>query len=200
MRTDSTTANADASGSLPDYRLGWLSDADTLLDWCLHRVPWRTECIHIAGREVLVPRLVSWFGEHGLCYRYCGCDHVAHGWPHPLRGIRDRLAAEGRLDSNFVLLNHYRDGNDCMGWHRDDERGMSQHVCALSLGATRRLRLRDTIARQGAPGSSRAVDLQHGSLIEFDARIPHRITRTRRPVGPRVSLTFRVIEPALCHH
>jgi alkylated DNA repair dioxygenase AlkB len=43
-----------------------------------------------------------------------------------------------------VLLNLYRNGVDSMGWHSDDERELGERpvIASVSLGATRRFRLR----------------------------------------------------------
>lgn len=45
---------------------------------------------------------------------------------------------------NGVLLNYYRDGQDSMGWHSDDEPELRRDplVASLSLGGSRRFDLR----------------------------------------------------------
>lgn len=75
-----------------------------------------------------------------------------------------------------------------MGWHRDDEVMASTRIVSLSLGAERRFRLRPESGR-GSVG----MDLEHGSLLLMDGRIPHCLPKTRRPVGERVNLSFRVL-------
>ena len=46
---------------------------------------------------------------------------------------------------NSCLLNHYRSGNDCVGWHADDETlyGKDSTICSVSLGQARDFQLRE---------------------------------------------------------
>jgi alkylated DNA repair dioxygenase AlkB len=147
---------------------------------------WQQETLRLYGRAVRVPRLVAWYGDGGLNYRYSGIDHRCSGWLPELAALRDRLAAEHGLHSNLVLLNRYRDGADYMGWHRDAETGHGRCIASVSLGATRRFLLR----RREQQRAER-LDLGHGSLLLMDARVRHALPRTRRPVGERINLTFR---------
>ena len=43
-------------------------------------------------------------------------------------------------------MNRYEDGQQYMGWHRDNERGWSTEIASLSLGAERRFLLDDSSA------------------------------------------------------
>lgn len=160
--------------------------ADMLYATLLDTVAWQHESLHLYGRRVQVPRLVSWCGDRGLNYRYSGRDHVCTGWWPALETVRRRVADETGLPFNFVLINRYPDGQAYMGWHADDERGMASTVASLSLGATRRFLVR-------LPGEqrSRALDLEHASLLLLDGGIRHSLPKTRQVVGERVNLTFR---------
>jgi alkylated DNA repair dioxygenase AlkB len=184
-------------------RPGWLAPADaTGLQTCLRdRVEWRQERLRLYGRDVAVPRLVAWFGDPGINYRYSGIDHPCDGWLPVLERLRARLSDEEGLRCNLVLLNRYRDGRDYMGWHSDDERGHAQRIASVSLGATRRFLLRQedggATRPDGSAGrKSQPLDLAHGSLLLMDGRIPHSLPTTRRPAGERINLTFRCIDVA----
>ena len=166
-----------------------IDSADSLLDWCERAPSWQEERICMFGRMRTVPRLVSWYGDAGIAYRYSGLDHRGRGWPDALGGLRLALSERFVPGLNFVLLNRYRDGRDCMGWHRDDERAMGEDVVSVSLGATRRLRLK-------AGDGTVALDLEHGSVLVFHSGLRHTLVRTRRPVGQRFNLTFRRIDAA----
>jgi alkylated DNA repair dioxygenase AlkB len=69
------------------------------------------------------------------------------------------------LSFNSVLINYYRDGNDSVAWHADDERELGQDltIASLSLGAERDFELCPKNP------SSRAVKvrvkLKNGSLL-----------------------------------
>jgi len=170
------------------YQPGLLDEAaaDQLLLALCRDMLWHSESVHLFGRRYPVPRLVAWSGDAGVNYRYSGCDHVCEGWHPLLRGLRDRLRETAELDANLVLINRYRDGQDAMGWHRDDEAGLTTLVASVSLGAPRRFLMRPS-GEKAATG----LVLEHGSLLLMDGRQPHSLPRTRRPVGERINLTFR---------
>jgi alkylated DNA repair dioxygenase AlkB len=94
-----------------------------------------------------------------------------------------------------VLLNLYRDGRDGMGWHADDEPelGPQPAIASLSLGATRRFRLRHRRRRD----TGVTLDLAHGSLLLMagatQRHYVHAVPKTARPVGERINLTFRYV-------
>ena len=76
-----------------------------------------------------------------------------------------------------------------MGWHRDDETGCQGDIASLSLGAERRFRI-----EQGSAEERRHIDLEHGSLMIFNGRQRHCLAKTKRRVGERINLTFRLIQ------
>lgn len=169
------------------YHRGFLAAdrADALLATLQER-PWQSEHLTLFGRARAVPRLLAWCGDRGLNYRYTGTDHVCGGWWPELGALRRCIAARTGVESNFVLLNRYRAGDDYMGWHRDDERGLACRVASISLGASRRFLIRPSDGERAT-----ALDLEHGSLLILDGAVPHSLPRTRRPVGERINLTFR---------
>ena len=143
------------------------------------------------GRSVTAPRRLCWFGDAGINYRYTGLDHCAFGWPEPLRDVNDKVADQAGTRFSFVLLNRYDHGRHHMGWHRDDEAAAAPMIASLSIGAERRFRY-----REGPGCTSQGIDLAHGSLLIFDGRIQHMLTKTKRDVSTRVNLTFRQV--AVC--
>jgi len=97
---------------------------------------------------------------------------------------------------NSVLLNLYRDGFDSMGWHSDDEPELGERpvIASLSLGATRRFRLRHRRRKDLEPV---VIDLENGSLLIMEGDTQrfwkHQISKSKRVSEPRVNLTFRNI-------
>tara|TARA_B100000524_G_scaffold264381_2_gene144493 strand:+ start:1227 stop:1778 length:552 start_codon:yes stop_codon:yes gene_type:complete len=166
-------------------------DADHWLNWLQqeNNVVWARESFSIFGRRVTAPRRLAWFGDAGLNYRYTGTDHMAEGWPTALSALRDRVQAVAAQEFNFLLLNRYANGQQYMGWHRDDEAGCAGNIASLSLGAPRRFRYESEIN-----GKSEQIDLEHGSLLLFDGRRRHCLAKTVRPVEERINLTFRLLK------
>ena len=79
--------------------------------------------------------------------KYSGVDNVALPWTATLLEIKKKIeAVQGEY--NYCLLNRYRSGTDSMGWHADDEPEMGNVIGSLSLGATRKFRIRHNVTRE----------------------------------------------------
>jgi alkylated DNA repair dioxygenase AlkB len=151
------------------------------------------------GKEVPQPRLTAWYGDPAAQYTYSGLTWEPRPWTPTLLDLRRRLEAATDARFNSVLLNYYRDGRDSMGWHADNEPelGAAPAIASLSLGASRRFRLRPY--RGGLTHPSFSLDLPTGSLLLMrgptQQHWQHELPKTARPVGPRLNLTFRWIVP-----
>lgn len=159
-------------------------------------VQWEQHTVRIAGRRLACPRLSAWYGDPGARYAYSGLALEPSPWPAPVARLRELV--ESRIDAPFdsVLLNLYRDGADSMGWHSDDEPelGPTPLIASVSLGATRRFVLRHRRRRDVAAVE---IALAPGSLLVMSGPTQrawrHALPKTRRPVGPRINLTFRQV-------
>ncbi|MDX1460484.1 MAG: alpha-ketoglutarate-dependent dioxygenase AlkB [Xanthomonadales bacterium] len=181
-------------------RRGWLTRAraDDLLQRLWRELPFRRDQITLFGRRVEQPRLTAWCSDPGVDYRYSGLWLRSRPWRAGLDMLRDELEEAAGARFNSVLVNAYRDGRDSMGWHADNEPelGANPTIASLSLGESRRFRIRpsDALRRHGR---SLGIDLGHGDLLlmsgSSQSRWQHCITRTRREVGLRINLTFRNI-------
>jgi alkylated DNA repair dioxygenase AlkB len=173
-------------------------EADELLALLRTRIDWQQEDIVIFGESRRVPRLVAWHGDPGTAYTYSGTAHEPLPWTPELQRIRQRVEELTAHRFNSVLLNLYRDGNDGMGWHADDEPELGREpvIASVSLGATRRFKLRHRRMRVAAS----TLDLAHGDLLLMAGQTQHSyvhaVPKTARPVGTRVNLTFRWIRPS----
>ena len=155
------------------------------------------EQIRIHGRTHDIPRLTMWYSEDGSTYTYSGIAMEPKPFPPFVREMNDRIAHEAGLSFNSVLINFYRDGNDKVGWHSDDERelGGEIHIASVSLGAERVFRMR------WRSDHSRVVDLPlgHGSLLLMKHPTQmyweHCLPPRKRLAEPRYNLTFRTIRP-----
>lgn len=174
-------------GAWVDHRPGWLAGSDPVLDTVLTQVPWRAEQRQMYDRTVTVPRLLCW---------YTG----AEPFPHPAldaarRALNEhyRPAPADRFVTAGLCL--YRDGADSVAWH-GDRIGRGAHtdtmVAILSVGSARTLMLRP---RGG--GSGPRFQLGHGDLVVMGGSCQrtweHAVPKTRKPVGPRVSIQFRPV-------
>ena len=170
------------------------AEAGALLAQLTAETVWEQRSIRLFGRLVPQPRLTAWYGDPAARYTYSGLAWEPRPWTAALRALRQRVEAATGARYNSVLLNLYRDGRDGMGWHSDDEPelGPAPAIASLSLGATRRFRLRP---RAGRPHSPLGLALPGGSLLLMrgptQQHWQHALPKTARPTGPRLNLTFR---------
>ncbi|MDR7194345.1 alpha-ketoglutarate-dependent dioxygenase AlkB family protein [Luteimonas terrae] len=179
----------------------WLpvAEADALFEALHIDIPWARHRLRIFGREIEAPRLSCWIGDPDATYRYSGTRFVPQPWPAALAPVRDAVSEAAGIAFNSVLANLYRDGQDAMGWHSDDERELGPRpvIASLSLGATRRFVLKARAPDADGVVARHVLALPHGSLLvmrgDTQALYRHALPRTARPVGPRINLTFRKI-------
>ncbi|QIL76358.1 alpha-ketoglutarate-dependent dioxygenase AlkB family protein [Hymenobacter sp. HDW8] len=172
-------------------------EAEALFQELLNTIPWRHEPIKLFGKEVMQPRLTSWHGDPAARYRYSGLILEPQPWTPALQRLRKQVSEATGADFNSVLLNLYRTGQDSMGWHADNEPELGPHpvIASVSLGATRRFRLRPGPGTP--PYAPLGLDLPPGSLLVMrgptQQRWQHALPKTTRPIEARLNLTFRRI-------
>lgn len=188
---------------LPDaclrHERHWLAteEADAWLAGLLKETPWEQPMVHLHGQDYRVPRQVAWYGDPEARYRYSGLVHRPLPWTPLLATIRQRVQDAVGQPFNGVLLNFYRDGQDSMGWHSDDEPelGPNPTVASVNLGGTRRFDLR----RKGSGRIEHSLELAHGALLVMSGPTQHhwqhQVAKTRATCLPRLNLTFRWIRP-----
>jgi len=185
---------ADADIKLwPKADLG--TDDQLLLESLLAETPWRQEDVTVWGKTYPQPRLIAWYGED--TYTYSGLELDPLPMTQTLQDIRRRVEALCNASFNSVLLNYYRDHRDCMGFHADDEPelGPAPTIASVSLGEVRRFVLKH---RHRKDIADIKLPLQSGSLLVMagstQTNWKHGIPRESRPSGPRINLTFRMVQ------
>jgi alkylated DNA repair dioxygenase AlkB len=164
-----------------------------LLHALLAETPWRQDRLKFGGKDVLVPRLQAWYGERR--YAYSGLRLEPLPWTPLLDAMRHEIGAACGLEFNSVLLNYYRDGNDSVAWHSDDERelGPDPRIASLSLGATRRFELKHRTRKPAKVN----IALEDGSLLLMGSGVQqhwvHQLPKEAGVTAPRLNLTFRLI-------
>jgi alkylated DNA repair dioxygenase AlkB len=188
---------------LPGASLLWdehflsAEQADFLLENVQEKLRWEQHYIHLFGRRVASPRLSVWMGDSDARYRYSGVPYKPIAWLDCLQDLRMRLQDELNERFNSVLCNLYRNEQDSMGLHADDEPelGAQPVIASISLGATRRFRLK----RRDNAVASKSIELNHGSLLvmrgDTQTLWQHEIPKQKTPCGPRINLTYRSINP-----
>lgn len=171
------------------------AESDAFLDGLIHEVPWKHEAITMFGRQVMQPRLTAWYGDTGKSYSYSGITMQPLVWTETLLQIKNKADNIAGVSFNSALLNYYRDGNDSMGWHRDNEKelGINPVIASISFGVARKFQLRHYSDKTGLTN----ILLTHGSLLlmrgETQHYWEHQLPKVKDHMGGRVNITFRVI-------
>lgn len=152
---------------------------------------WTQPTLTLYGRQVRVPRLTA---SMGAAYSYSGTTHEPAPW-HPLvSALCDRLALKTGAAFNSCLVNLYRDGQDSIAWHADDEPklGSEPTIASVSLGGARRFSI-----KRRTTGAVWNLKLADGDLLVMSGASQrdylHSLPKTARPAAPRINLTFRTI-------
>ena len=150
------------------------------------------------GQRIAVPRLTAWFGDPRATYSYSGITMTPEAWTPLLLELKSLVEPKALgTPFNSVLLNLYRDGNDSVSWHSDDEPelGTNPVIASVSLGQARTFRLKHKRDDSIPPVE---IELTHGSLLVMSGALQHfwkhqLPKRKSKSLGPRINLTFRRI-------
>ena len=165
--------------------------ADAALSELIRTNAWEQQNLLMYGKIVDEPRLSTWH-SNGQSYTYSGKARHPQPWTPLLRNIRQQCENQTDHTFNGVLVNFYRNGQDHLGWHSDDEliNGSEPLIASISLGAERRFDM-----RHRETGEVVSTPLSHGSLLVMSGLSQkcweHRIPKMPMIADPRINLTFR---------
>lgn len=170
-------------------------EATALLRALVEETPWDTNVEGAFAR----PRRTYWISA--FPYRYSGVTHAPSPWPAAVAALRERVEravfgeSAGQYDG--ALLNLYRDGNDSIGFHADNEPEIApgSPIASVSLGATRTFVLKPRSRKVGALAPELALPLTHGSCVVMrgatQSEFRHAVPAEPGVSEARVNLTFR---------
>jgi alkylated DNA repair dioxygenase AlkB len=164
--------------------------SQALFDQLLAETSWEQKEIKMHGKLIKIPRLTAWHGT--ASYTYSGIKNKPLPWTQCLAEIKAAIEDHTWLNFSHCLLNLYRDGQDSISWHSDDEPelGPNPIIASLSLGATRKFQ-----TKEKATGKITNYELKAGDLLimppGFQTTHLHQIPKTTKAIGARINLTFR---------
>ena len=188
---------------LPDADISYFHDfiphdeSIQYLETLLAEVAWQQNEIKMFGKVYNEPRLTAWYGDQGLTYKYSGIQLKPTPWTDHLDELKSKVNAAAYTEFNSALLNYYRDGQDSMGYHQDNEPelGLNPVIASLTFGASRIFQLKHitdkSIKRKDIPLKSGSLLIMAGATQHH---WKHQIPKTKIPIGPRLNITFRVIK------
>ncbi|MGF7150480.1 alkylated DNA repair dioxygenase AlkB [Sphingomonas zeicaulis] len=168
-------------------------DAETLERIRFANIAWKQDRISMYGKQIPLPRLTSWYGDAGRSYTYSGITSHPNPWNKGLLHLKEKIEACAGIRFNSVLLNWYRDGDDHLSWHADDEPELGRNpiIASASFGAARDF----VIRRHDDPSVRIMLPLRHGSLLVMKGALQHfwqhAVPRRKAVEGSRFNLTFR---------
>ncbi len=170
-------------------------ECNFLLNKFISDTPWEQRTLKIYNKEILTPRLTAWFGDPGTDYSFSGTKNNPLPWTEELLRIKERVEPIAGISFNSVLLNYYRDGNDSVAWHSDNEQVLGKRpvIASVSFGQPRKFDVRN----KSDHSRKYSLTLGNGSFLlmkgDLQQNWEHRIPKSTKPMQPRVNLTFRLI-------
>jgi alkylated DNA repair dioxygenase AlkB len=186
---------------LPDAQLRYYQNffseevADRYFNIFLEEIPWQQDDVKVFGKVYAQPRLTSLHSNSMSTYTYSGLTLKPQPMTDELLELLGQIQKVSQHDFNCVLLNLYRDGADSNGWHADNEKELGKHpqIASFSFGATRFFHFK----HRKIKSERYKMELQHGSLLLMEGAMQehwlHQIPKTKKPLEPRINLTFRKI-------
>ena len=179
------------------YHPGIFTDAEAylLLQQFISETPWQQKIVKMYDKEVITPRLTAWYAAADT-YDYTSLRRSAPNlWTPELLSMKSRVEDVAGVTFNSVLLNYYRNGNDSVAWHSDNETALGKYpvIASVSLGQVRNFDIRNKNDHR----EKYAIRLEHGSLMimkgDLQAKWDHRIAKSTRIMKERINLTFRTV-------
>jgi len=160
----------------------------------LDTIPWKQDEVVMFGKKIMTKRKVAWYADAGINYTYAGVKKSGLQWTEPLLKIKQKVEAITGSTYNACLLNLYHEGEEGMGWHRDNEKEIvaESSIASVSLGAARKFAFKHATTNERVD-----IELENGSLLDMKGAIQqywyHALPKTMRIKQLRINLTFRLM-------
>jgi alkylated DNA repair dioxygenase AlkB len=180
--------------------VGKFADAEKYQDYFSEMTLPRHHSIRVYGKVCYPGRYTQFFGYtdkvHG--YRFSGSTAVSVPMEKELIQLTDTINEMFDDEFNGALVNRYitekgKTGHaDSIGRHADNEGNLGKHgVIGIVYGVTKFIRFSDKTTGKKIVD----VDVPDGSVYwmagKFQDRFCHEITKQKRVLGTRLSITFR---------
>lgn len=168
---------------------------NTLIDECIaYVIPLLEEKpeIVVFGKKCRQNRNVGFFSDQSIGYKYSNNLMKSKPLQEKLGVLLALVNNTLGTEFNGILVNEYKNGEDYIGAHSDDEAGLTDAgVVSISYGAERTFRIRDKTTKKivhDEPTTQYGI-LQMGG--NFQQLYTHEIPIQKRIKTSRVSFTFR---------
>lgn len=178
---------------LPDFFSK--QESEKLFAILLNEIEWQQDEVMMFGKRIVTQRRMAWYGEENKPYRYSGILRTPKPWTRTLLEIQHLVNSTFQTSLNACLMNLYRNGEEGMGWHSDDEPELGKEpiIVSLSLGAQRAFDFKHKDL-----GNKQRIYLEAGSLLLMKGATQkhwkHALPKSKKVLDPRINLTFREIQ------
>ena len=167
----------------------------SILDTCVEEINNQLDeypPIKIFGKICHQRRCIGFFSDKSIGYQYSGQMASSKPMTPGLTQLLTLVNKEFNAEFNGILINKYKNGNDYISAHSDDERNLDNiGVVAISYGATRKFRIRDKKTKKVVTD----IALSHGDILHmegsFQQEFTHEIPLEKKVVEERIFFTFR---------
>ena len=202
-----TLLNNDDYNSWIYYNNCFISNHEEVYNIIKELIPTQRHKIRIHGKIVEIPRLQLCYGKS---YNYSNTNSEISGdTPQIITNLLEiinchymKMTKTNKPIYNMCLINFYRNGNDYIGFHADDEKQLIHEapVYSISLGTTRKFRLKIKSKCYDDINSIDVMDINlvSGSLLIMGGSCQkthkHCIPKQKKVVDMRINLTFRAFK------
>lgn len=146
----------------------------------------------VYGKSGIQHRDIGFFSNTSIGYSYSGQFAKSIPLTDSLFILINIINKLFNTDYNGILINKYKNGNDYIGPHSDDEKNLgSCGVISISIGAVRKFRIRDKTTKKiiiDIPTISNNIIHMGGN---FQKEFTHEIPIEKKIKQERFSFTFR---------
>lgn len=148
--------------------------------------------IKIFNKEATQHRCVGFFSNDSIGYHYSGQLAKSQSLENNMKQLLDIVNYKFSSKFNGILVNYYKDGNDYIGKHSDDEKNLDTNgVVSISYGASRKFRIRNKKSGKKV----KDIIINNGDIVhmggDFQKEYTHEIPIEKKVKDSRYSFTFR---------
>ena len=160
----------------------------------MNEINWKHDELTMFGRHIITKRMVAWYGDQALAYKYSNKTKIAMLWTPGLKLIKEQIELISGHTYNSCLLNLYHNGEEGMGWHSDNEKQLKENgaIASVSFGASRKFTMKHKATKEKI-----SLELDSGSLLLMSGSIQkhwlHSLPLSKKIKEARINLTFRTI-------
>lgn len=149
--------------------------------------PKKTKKFEMFGKECEMKRLQQVYGQD---YMFSGKLHESKPIPVIFTCLIEYFNKKYSRNYNMILVNWYRDGNDNIGFHADDEKQIKpeSEIITISLGVERDFVIKNSKIKK-------SIIMEHNSFLTMGGNcqkeLKHSVPTRKNITKERISITLR---------